>query len=217
MSQAYFKYGQKEIDYLKSKDPKLGAAIDRIGLIERSVTPDLFQALIHAIVGQQISTKAQQTIWQRMQTNLVAITPTTIAEVTEDELQKNGLSFRKVSYIKNIAEKVNSGELNLDLLSQLDDTQVCTELSKLDGIGKWTAEMIMLFSMQRPNILSFGDLAILRGMRMLYHHRTITPKLFHKYWRRYTPYASIASLYLWAISAGAIPELKDHAPKNIKK
>ena len=90
------------------------------------------------------------------------------------------------------------------------------ELSALDGIGIWTAEMLMLFSMQRPDILSFGDLAILRGMRMLYHHRKITRELFEKYRRRYSPYGSVASLYLWAIAGGAIEGMEDYAPKKKK-
>ena len=71
--------------------------------------------------------------------------------------------------------------------------------------------------MERPDIISYGDLAILRGMRMLYRHRKVTPKLFQKYRKRYSPYASVASLYLWAIAGGALPELTDPAPKSKKK
>lgn len=93
---------------------------------------------------------------------------------------------------------------------------MCRELSALDGIGVWTAEMLMTFSMQRPDIISFGDLAIHRGLRMLYHHRKITRDLFDKYKRRYSPYATVASLYLWAIAGGAIPELRDRASKSVK-
>ena len=77
--------------------------------------------------------------------------------------------------------------------------------------------MLMTFCMQRPDLVSFGDLAIQRGMRMLYHHRKIDKKLFDKYKRRYSPYGTVASLYLWAIAGGAIPEMKDYAPKNKKK
>ena len=76
--------------------------------------------------------------------------------------------------------------------------------------------MLMTFSMQRPDIVSYSDLAIQRGMRMLYHHRTITPKLFAKYAGRYRPYGTVASLYLWAVTGGALPELKDYAPKKKK-
>ena len=109
-----------------------------------------------------------------------------------------------------------SGELNLEELTNLPDEEVCRRLSALPGIGVWTAEMLMTFSMQRPDIMSFGDLAILRGLRMLHHHRRITPQLFAKYKRRYSPYGSLASLYLWAIAGGAVPGMRDYAPKNSK-
>jgi DNA-3-methyladenine glycosylase II len=81
-------------------------------------------------------------------------------------------------------------------------------------VGVWTAEMLMIFSMQRRNILSYGDLAIQRGLRMIYHHRQIDREKFNKYWKRYTPYASVASLYIWAVAGGAIPEMKDYAPQK---
>ena len=81
----------------------------------------------------------------------------------------------------------------------------------------WTAEMILLFCMQRPDVFSYGDLAVLRGMRMVYHHRKIDRRLFEKYRRRFSPYCSVASLYFWEVSGGAIPEMKDYAPKKEKR
>lgn len=217
MNTAYFIYGQKEIDYLKKKDRKLAEVIDKVGKIERRVIPDLFNALVNSIIGQQISTKAHQTIWERMLKAIKIITPESILSQSKTELQSLGLSFRKVEYIKNIAEKVKTKELDLVKLQTMSDDEVCVELSKLKGIGQWTAEMIMIFSMQRENIMSFGDLAILRGLRMLYHHREIKEDKFKKYWNRYSPYASVASLYLWAIAGGAIPEMKDLATKKKRK
>ena len=88
------------------------------------------------------------------------------------------------------------------------------ELSALKGIGVLTAEMILLFCMQRPDVFSYDDLAIQRGLRMVYHHRKIDRKLFEKYRRRFSPYCSVASLYLWAAAGGAVPGLKDYAPKK---
>ena len=105
----------------------------------------------------------------------------------------------------------------INAVENMSDEEAIKELSSLKGIGVWTAEMILLFCMQRPNILSFDDLAIQRGMRMVYHHRKIDRKLFEKYRRRLSPYCSVASLYFWAVSGGAIPEMKDYAPKNNKK
>lgn len=90
-------------------------------------------------------------------------------------------------------------------------------MSALKGIGVWTAEMLMMFCMQRPDVFSFGDLAIHRGLRMLYHHRKIDKKLFEKYRRRFSPCGTAASLYLWAVAGGAIPEMKDYAPVGKKK
>ena len=110
------------------------------------------------------------------------------------------LLSRWYTYIRGAAEKVSDGSIDIGALHSKSDKEVCKELVKIKGVGIWTAEMLMLFSMQRPDILSFGDLAILRGMRMLYHHRKITHELFQKYRRRYSPHSSVASLYLWAIA-----------------
>ena len=125
-----------------------------------------------------------------------------------------GMTFRKAEYIKDFSHKVVSGEFSLDAVWHMSDEEAVEALSSLKGVGVWTAEMILLFCMQRSDILSFGDLAIQRGMRMVYHHRKIDKKLFEKYRRRFSPYCSVASLYLWAVSGGAIPGMKDYAPKN---
>ncbi|HOS18674.1 MAG TPA: DNA-3-methyladenine glycosylase 2 family protein, partial [Clostridia bacterium] len=103
---------------------------------------------------------------------------------------------------------------DVEALRDMPDQEVIQRLSALSGIGVWTAEMLMIFCMQRPDIVSYGDLAIHRGMRMLYHHRGIDRNLFEKYARRYSPYGTVASLYLWAIAGGAIPEMCDYAPKK---
>lgn len=209
-----FIYGDKEIEHLRAKDNRLAKVIDRVGKIEREVIPDLFTALVNSIVGQQISTKAHITIWERMQRAIGEISPESIGSLSTEELQKFGITFKKAEYIKNAARKIADGSIDIERINSMSDNEVCAELVKLDGIGIWTAEMLMIFSMQRPNILSYGDLAILRGMRMVYHHRKITKELFARYKRRLSPYASVASLYFWAVAGGAIPEMKDYAPKT---
>lgn len=217
MTGPVFEYGQDAVDYLRSRDKRMAEVIDRIGHVNRRVIPDLFAALVHSIVGQQISTKAHETIWQKIVAMLGEVTPEKIDALTDNELQSVGLSFRKVEYIKTIARQVLTGEFDIASLHDMTDEEVCQRLSELKGIGVWSAEMLMLFSMQRPNILSFGDLAIVRGLRMIHHHRKIDRKLFEKYRRRYSPYCSVASLYIWAVAGGVIPELKDLAPKPKKK
>ncbi|MDO5674492.1 MAG: DNA-3-methyladenine glycosylase [bacterium] len=210
----YFEYGEQEIAYLKAKDPALARVMEEVGLVRREVIPDLFTALIHAIIGQQISTKAHATVWGRFCALCAPLTPEHIAAIPVATLQTCGISMRKAGYINNIAVNIVSGSLDLTQLHAMDDDALAKRLCEIKGIGLWTAEMLMTFSMQRRNILSWGDLAIQRGLRMLYRHRTITPALFAQYKKRYTPYATIASLYLWALAGGACEGYTDPAPKS---
>ena len=210
-----FIYGEKEIEFLKKSDPVLAKIIEEVGPIKRTIIPDLFTALVNSIVGQQISSKAMDTVWGRFEVRFPQITPETINNATLEEIQQCGMSIRKATYIKEAAAKIVSGELDIDELYTLSDEEVIEKLSALHGVGIWTAEMIMIFCMQRPNIMSWGDLAIQRGLRMLYRYRKIDKKLFQKYKRRFTPYASVASLYLWAVAEGA-RDLKDPALKLAK-
>lgn len=206
----YFEYGETEISYLRSKDKRLAEVIDQIGMIKREIDPDLFSSVIHHIIGQQISMKAQATIWQRMKDALGEVNAETILAADIPKLQSLGMTFRKAEYITDFAQKVHSGAFNLDAVWQMSDEDAIRELSSLKGIGVWTAEMILLFCMQRPNIFSYDDLAIQRGLRMVYHHREIDRKRFERYRKRFSPYCSVASLYLWAVSGGAIPGMKDY-------
>ena len=216
-SYMYFKYGEKEVEYLKSKDKKLSEVIDKVGYIERGVDSDLFSSVIHHIIGQQISTKAQRTIWQRMNDTFGEVTVESIGNTDVNELQSFGMTFRKAEYIKQFSMKIIKGEFDLEAVGKMTDEEAVKALTKLEGIGVWTAEMILLFCLQRPDVLSFDDLAIQRGMRMVYHHRKIDRKLFEKYRRRLSPYCSVASLYFWAVAGGAIPGMKDYAPKKDSK
>ena len=212
----YFDYGAREVDYLKARDRVLGEVIDQVGHVEREVDPDLFSAVVHHIVGQQISTKAQATIWARMRERLGEVNARTVAAAGTAALQSVGISLRKAEYIQDFAGKVNSGAFDLQRVAALPDSEAIEALSALKGVGVWTAEMILLFCLQRPDIFSFDDLAIQRGLRMVYRHRKIDRKLFEKYRRRFSPYGSVASLYLWAVAGGAIPGKKDPAPRPKK-
>ena len=210
----FFAYGQTETDYLKAKDSKFAAVIDQIGHIDRVVDTDLFSSVVHHIIGQQISTKAQATIWRRMQDSLGTVDAEAILAAGVPRLQSLGMTFRKAEYITDFAEKVHTGAFDPDRIRALPDEEAIRELSALKGIGVWTAEMILLFCLQRPDIFSYDDLAIQRGLRMVYHHRSIDRRRFAQYRRRFSPYCSVASLYLWAVAGGAIPEMRDYAPKK---
>ena len=210
----FFQYGDLETNYLASKDKRLGQAIQQIGHINREVNSNLFSAIVHHIIGQQISTAAQATIWSRLLNAAGTVTVDSLTALGRDRLQQIGMTYKKADYMLDFAKQVKSGTLNLEQLWSLSDKEVILELTKLKGVGVWTAEMILTFCMQRPNVVSFGDLAIQRGMRMLYRHRQIDRTKFERYQKRYAPYGTVAGLYLWAIAGGAIPELTDPAGKR---
>lgn len=207
--ECYFSYSEKETDYLKGRDGALGQVIDRIGHVKRAVIPDLFTALVHSITGQQVSTKAHSTLWARMQDVIGDITPENIIGTPDEMIRGTGISSRKVAYIKNAAFKVRDGAIDLQNLHGLPEQEVADILCSLDGIGRWSAEMLMLFSMQRPDILSYGDLAIRRGLCIVHGLGSIDRNIFEKYRRLYSPCGSVASLYLWAV-AGESTDMARH-------
>ena len=182
----YFIYGEAELAYLRRKDKRLAAVIDRIGPVERTVDPDLFSAVVHHIIGQQISMKAQATIWQRMQDTLGTVSAETILAAGVPALQALGMTFRKAEYLTDLAGRIVDGSFDLEAVRSMDDAEAIRALSSLRGIGVWTAEMILLFCLQRPDIFSYDDLAIQRGLRMVYRHRRIDRPL-PSLWQRGEP------------------------------
>ena len=195
----YFEYGETELAHLRKKDKKLGAAIDRIGIIKRRVNSDLFSALVESIVGQQISNKAAATVCQRLD-ELCGMDSARLHALTVEEIQSCGMSMRKAGYIKNIADSAVSKVIDFDALPDKTDQEIIETLTAIKGIGVWTAEMLLIFSLMRPNVVSYGDLAIRRGMMNLYGLKELPKEKFQRYAKRYAPYGSVASLYLWELS-----------------
>ncbi|MEQ4921941.1 DNA-3-methyladenine glycosylase family protein [Proteus hauseri] len=197
----YFCYGEKEINTLKRRDKRLAELIERIGEIKRPLTLDLFTALVKNIIEQQISVSAAITVNQRLlNLCLGEYTPERIIHLSIVDIQQCGMTMRKAGYILAIAESVLTGQLNLPQIPTLSDKEVIHTLTQLKGIGIWTAEMMLIFSLNRPDILSWGDLAIQRGILRLYRHKMLDKARFERYRKRYSPYGSTASLYLWALS-----------------
>ena len=197
----FFEYGQPEMEYLKRRDKKLGSVINDMGIIRRRVKPDLFSALIESVVSQQISTKAAQTVSERMNSLLNnAISAQNIANAGLEAIQSCGMSQRKAGYILGIAEASLTGAIDFNTLHTYRDEEIIKKLTVLNGVGVWTAEMLLIFSLCRPNVVSYGDLAIRRGMMNLYELKELPREKFERYKKRYSPYGSVASLYLWAIS-----------------
>lgn len=209
----YVEYGDDAVAYLSARDQRMADAIARIGHVWRVRDDDLFQAVVHSIVGQQISTRAQATVWARMRDGLGTVDAAHVAAASVEELQAFGMTYGKVGYIHDFALHVQDGSFDIAAVERMGDDEAIEALASLRGVGRWTAEMILTFCLNRPDVFAYDDLAIQRGLRMLYHHRRITRKLLERYRRRFSPYCSVASLYLWEVAGGALPELRDLAQK----
>ncbi|HNX48258.1 MAG TPA: DNA-3-methyladenine glycosylase [Methanomassiliicoccales archaeon] len=195
-----FEYGQVEIDYLRRRDERLGQVIDSLGMLKAEMYPDLFTALISSVIGQQISGKAAATVWNRVVERFGEITPTNLHQASLEDIQSCGTSFRKASYVKGIAEACENGGLDLEGLKALPDEEVVKALVSLKGIGPWTAEMMLIFSLGRKDVVSWGDLAIRRGMISLYGLESLDRQEFDRFREKYRPYGSVASLYIWELA-----------------
>ena len=191
---------QKILKVLSKKDPVLGVVIRQAKLQAAVPRKNHFQSLVASVISQQLSTKAADTIEQRF----VDIfggkfpKPHQILRKTDVQLRKAGLSGSKVTYIKNIAEAVTSGSIKFKQLLKADDETVIAELTKIKGIGRWTAEMFLMFSLGRPDIFSHGDLGLKNAIKKLYKiDPTVHTKKYHKLIESWKPHRSIASRYLW--------------------
>lgn len=197
----YFKYSQIELDYLSKKDKKLAKIINEVGFIKRKTNSNIYLTIIESIISQQISTKAQKTILSRFYDKFTITTPDTISKTKPEELQKIGISFRKANYIIDFSKDIAQGKLDLDNLENKTDEEVILILTSIKGVGRWTAEMTLISSLSRTNVLSYNDLAIQRGLKMLYNLDRIDKELFNNYVKLFSPYCTIASFYLWEIAS----------------
>ena len=195
----YFEYGEKELSYLRKKDKKLAAAIDRLGMLRRAINTDVFCSLTESIIGQQISNKAAATVCKKL-SDLSNMRPDKLHALSQEEIQACGMTMRKAGYIKGLAKHYVDKTIDFEGLKNKTDDEIIKTLTKLDGIGVWTVEMLLIFSLCRPDVVSFGDLAIRRGMMNLYGHKEIKKEMFLRYAKRYSPFGSVASLYLWELS-----------------
>ena len=165
---------------------------------------DLFLALVQSIVSQQLSVKVADVIFQRVETLLGEITAENLLAAEPEALRACGLSCRKIEYLRGIAEAQRNGLIDFKSLARKTDAEIIQELVKLKGVGVWTAEMLLIFSLGRPDILSYKDLGIRRGIMMLNGLAELTEEDFEYYRRRYSPYGTLASLYLWRIKDGGL-------------
>jgi len=196
------------IDYSKARrilarrDPILRDLMRRHGPcgLADSQHPDPFQALVHAIISQQLSTKAAATIAGRVDALLDGLPmPARVAAVSDAHLRSAGLSGQKVSYLRDLCARIADGSLPLDALDRMPDEEVIAALTRVKGIGRWTAEMFLMFRLHRPDVLPVGDLGIVKAVQRAYRLRTVpSPTRLLRLGESWRPYRSVACWYLWA-------------------
>jgi len=190
---------------LLEADPVLGKMIRERGPLDpetdrRGSRTDAYEALARAIVGQQLSTKAARSIWERVAALFGGRTPAPaeLIEIEPQTLRDAGLSWSKVAYLRDLAERVQDGDLDLEALPQLADEEVIAELTRIKGIGRWTAEMFLIFHLGRPDVLSTGDLGIRRAAQLAYGLDELpAPEKLERIAEAWRPHRTLACLYLW--------------------
>jgi DNA-3-methyladenine glycosylase II len=201
---------------LAASDPVMAGLIERLGdhsiarrrRLRGEPKPDAYGALLRAIVGQQLSAKAAGAIYARILDMFGGRTPTPeeILAASESDLRAAGLSGRKVEYVRDLAAHVQSGELELDRLGEISDEEVIEEIVAVRGLGRWSAEMFLLFHLERPDIIAGGDLGIRKAIQLAYGMEKMpTPDEVEKIGERWSPNRSLASIYLWESLAGDVP------------
>lgn len=187
------------IDHLKMSDPKLSMLIDKVGPCQLRPSEDYLKTLVQAIISQQISSKSAKTIFDRIATVIPdPWTPVSIGRLDSSFLQSCGVSQQKRNYLLSLLDMVGSGELDLSQIHQLNDDDIIKILMEVKGIGRWTAEMFLIFSLNRPDILPVADLGIKEGLKQHFelaeHPKPSDCERLTHSWK---PYRSIASWYLW--------------------
>ncbi len=187
----------KAVTHLK-KDKILAGIISEEINFEWGESTDLFADIIENIIGQQLSGKAANTIIKRFE-KLVSLplNPKKILKFSDQDLRDVGMSWAKVKYIKNLSQAVLNGSLDLEKIKKLPDKEVITELIKIKGIGRWTAEMVLIFFLKRPDVFSLGDLGLRTAVAKLYNVDRNDLKKIAKISQNWSPHRSLASRYLW--------------------
>lgn len=188
-----------KVEHLRESDSRMAQLIERFGYIERNTHRPLFEALVESIVSQQVaSASAERTMRKIVGAVGGNVAPATIASLGREGLRKCGVAARKAEWIVSAAERFEAGGFGQEELQKLSNEEVVDRLTSLGGVGRWTAEMLLMFSLGREDVLPTGDLGLRKALTVLYGERRLTTKRWAHYRRLFGPYCTIASFYLWA-------------------
>ena len=190
---------RKAVAHLKKADPVLCAIIERLGPCRMEFGPPEFHSLAEAIVYQQLNGKAAVTIFKRFAALAgEPLTPEGILNLTDEQMRSVGLSKQKSAYLKDLASKTKAGLLDFSKLHTLSDEEVIQHLTQVKGIGVWTAQMFLMFTLKRENILPTGDYGVQAAIMKHYKKRKLPkPQVMEKIAKCWEPYRSVACWYLW--------------------
>ena len=184
--------------HLSRRDKVLRKLIKAYPSADLVTRGDAFQTLARSIVGQQISVKAAQSIWNRFATLAVEVKPANVVALTDESLRAVGFSGQKASYVKDLARRFNDGEVKPRRWGRMDDEAIIEELVEVRGIGRWTVEMFLIFHLRRPDVLPVDDLGLRRAMERAYNAGdALTKDEMREIGKSWTPYSSVATWYLW--------------------
>lgn len=191
---------EQAVEHLKQRDPVLRQVINQAGPFTLKPERDRFWMLVRSIISQQISVKAARSIRDRL-VLLAAphkISPEVLVQLGPDDLRTAGVSPQKARYLLDLATKVHDGTVRLSKIGRLSDDEVIVELTQVVGIGRWTAEMFLMFALGRLDVFPVGDLGVRNAMKTLYSFEDSTPLAdYHKIAESWAPYRSVASWYCW--------------------
>ena len=191
-------FWEKAKKILSLKDKKLSKIIKNYPNDFLYTKSDPFFTLARSIVGQQISVKAAQTIWERLEAKIINIQPTTIIKTRFNTLKSIGLSRQKINYLKNLSYAFIEKKINLNSWNKMSDEEIILDLTQIKGIGRWTAEMFLIFNLCRSDIFPLDDIGMIRGLCKLYDIPYPTDKeILIQISEKWKPYRSVATWYLW--------------------
>ena len=186
--------------FLISADRKLAKAILAIGNFKIEIMKNEFVSLVNFIIGQQLSEKAANTIYQRLFSSVDVISPEVLSNTNDIIFKDAGISKMKTSFIKDLSLKIINNEIDFKQLKKADDDFVIKKLTEIKGIGQWTAEMFLIFTLGRKDVMSLNDVGLQRSIKWLYRlDETPDKEMLIKISNKWKPYRSIASLYLWEL------------------
>lgn len=191
-------YDAKEMVYISNKHPVMKTLVDHYGKLKMGKVTDVYKSLVFHIISQMLANSVSGTLIKRFLDLVGDVTPENVLRIGIEEIRECGISKKKAEYILELSNSVLEEKYDFSLLDSMSDDEAVEYLQQIKGVGKWTAEMIVEFTMGRQNIFSYDDVALQNGIKKAHGFKILSKIRFERLRRMYAPYCSIASLYYYA-------------------